>query len=289
MNDNWDDLKAVLYLVRFGTLAAAGAQLNVAYTTVARRVDRAEKACGVALFERLADGYRPTEAGQDVARYAAEMEGQHIALQRRLSGRDQTLTGPLTITAPQLLIAACLAEPLGAFTEAHPDVDLTIRATNELLDLNRREADLAIRISHDPGDTLTGRRLTEQVQASFASPEVAEKLKAQPDQRIDWIMHVSADGPPKSALKLNPNARVRLWLDDMVAIIGAAQAGLGVVRLPVFLGRRTPGLVQVPLMPPQPYAPIWMVAHRDVWKGAKVRAFRQALLAFFKDEADLFL
>lgn len=285
---NWDDLKAVLYVVRHGTLASAGASLGVAYTTVARRIERMEKAIGTPLFERLADGYRPTDAGLDVARHAAQMEETHIALERRLTGRDQTLTGSLTVTAPQLLIAACLAQPIGTFAEAHPDVRLTIRATNDLLDLNRREADLAIRVSTNPGDTLTGLRLTEQQQSAFAAPAVADAIAADPDRCIDWIMHVSASGPPKASLARHPNARVRLWLDDMVAIIGAAQAGLGVARLPLFLGRQTSGLVEVPLMPHQAYSPIWMVGHKDVWKGGKVRAFRDALSGYFKANHALF-
>ncbi|WP_108885515.1 LysR family transcriptional regulator [Pseudoprimorskyibacter insulae] len=288
MESNWDDLKAVLFLVRHGTLAAAGSALGVAYTTVARRVERMEKAVGTPLFERLTDGYRVTEAGREVAYHAEQMEQQHIALERRLAGQDQHLRGSLTVTAPQLLIAACLAKPIGAFADAHPDVDLTIRATNDLLDLNRREADLAIRVSNDPGDTLTGLRLAEQAQASFATPDLANRIAADPAACVEWVMHVSAKGPPKPSLASHPNARVKLWLDDMVAILGAAQAGLGVVRLPMFLGRSTPGLVQVPILPPQPYIPIWCVAHRDVWKGGKVRAFREALVAYFRENRDQF-
>ncbi|MFK7882091.1 hypothetical protein [Roseobacter sp.] len=42
----------------------------------------------------------------------------------------------------------------------------------------------------------------------------------------------------------------------MVAIFGAAQAGLGVARIPMLLGRAAAGLLQVPLLPQQPYADI---------------------------------
>lgn len=289
MDARWDDLKAVWHLVREGTLAGAAANLGVAYTTVARRVARAEADLQVILFDRLADGYVATEAGKDVAGYVARMADQQTALMRHLSGQDQTLTGRLTITAPQLLISTCLCEVLDAFLNAHPDVTLDVRATNDLLDLTRREADLAIRISHTPGDSLMGLRLTEQFQGSFTSVGWAQKLEETPETRIDWIMHNSASGPPKASLITHPNARVKLMFDDMIPILGAVQAGMGVARLPLFLGRRTPGLVPVPLMPPQRYQPIWVVAHRDVWKAAKVRAFRHHLQNYFRQNADLFV
>lgn len=282
MDANWDDLKTVLAVVRLKTLAAAGHALGVNYTTIARRVTRAETALGVLLFERLADGYVPTPQGEDVARYAAEMEERAHALMRHLSGQARLLPGPLTITAPQLLISTLLAPMIDDFLTLHPDIDLTVRATNDLLDLSRREADLAIRISSEPGDSLTGLRLTHQYSASFAAPELARRIQDSPKGQIDWVLHSSADAPPKASLEQYPNARVRIRFDDMVAIIGAAQAGLGVARLPLFLGRHSGGLVQVPVLPPQPYPDIWVVAHRDVWKSARVAAFKSALVTFFK-------
>jgi len=57
----------------------------------------------------------------------------------------------------------------------------------------------------------------------------------------------------------------------------------------MFLGRASPGLVQVPLLAPQPYADIWVVAHRDVWRAAKPRAFREVLVPWFKTNRPLFV
>lgn len=54
------------------------------------------------------------------------------------------------------------------------------------------------------------------------------------------------------------------------------------VRMPVFLGRATPGLVQVPVLPPQPHAAIWTVANGDVRPSAKVRAFREIAAPYFR-------
>ncbi|MEM7524621.1 MAG: LysR family transcriptional regulator [Pseudomonadota bacterium] len=288
MTRNWDDLRAVLCVARGKTLAAAAAELGVNYTTVARRIARLERAMGARLFERLADGYVATETGAAVARHAETMEEAELALLRQISGRDESLAGPLTITAPQLLISNALAPVIDDFCAAHPDVELDIRATNELLDLSRRDADLAVRISRDPGDALIGVRLTAQHTASFDSPAWAARIENDPAGRIDWLLHRSGQRLPDIAAKAYPGSRVHILFDDMAAMIGAAKAGLGVIRAPMFIGRTSPGLVQIPLLPPQPYADIWVVGHRDVWPAAKPAAFRAVLIRGFKRCAPLF-
>ena len=286
---DWEDLRAVAELVRLGTLSAAGAALGVNYSTIARRVARAEAKLGTILFERLTDGYAPTEDAFLVADHVARMADEEHGLMRALAGRDGRLTGRLVITAPQLVIAHVLAPALRDFREAHPDLDLRIRATNDMLDLNRREADIGIRISPSPGDTLKGLRVIEQHSASFATQDWADRITRDPDQAIDWVIYEGHEGLPAGVSEAWPSSRVRFRFDDMVAIAGAVQAGLGVARLPMFLGRSLPGLVQVPLLAPKPYQPIWIVAHPDVWKGAKVTAFRETVAHFLKGQRDLFV
>ncbi|WP_146346309.1 LysR family transcriptional regulator [Falsiphaeobacter marinintestinus] len=289
MTVDWDDLKTVLALVRSGSLAGAGTALGINYTTVARRVQRAEAAMGAVLFEKLPSGYVATETGRMVADHAAQMEGQQDALLRLVQGRDQSLQGNLVITAPQLLIGPYVAPVLAAFTDAHPQIDLYVKASNDLLNLNRREADLAIRISRTPGDTLKGLRLAEQYTGCFASPEIVARIAKDPNDPIDWLIYESYTDIPAFARAIYPSSRVRMTFDDMVAQIGAAQAGLGVVRMPLFLGRRTPGLVQVPNLPPQPYADIWVVGHPDVWRTAKLQAFRDILVPYFRSRRSEFV
>ncbi len=282
MNIAWDDLRTVLMLVRHQTLAGAGAALSINYTTVARRIRRVETGLGHLLFERSADGYRPTEAARIVASHAENMETSEFDLRRKLQGINPELSGCLTITAPQLLISHFLAPVLDQFDRAFPQIELRILATNDILDLTRLEADLAIRISRNPGDMLKGLRLLKQENASFAAPGMAAQIQSDPKAMIDWIVYDAIPNVPQGIDPTYPNNRVRFRFDDMVAMLGAAQAGLGVVRVPMFLGRAVAGLVEVPVLPPQPYSDVWVVGHPDVWPSEKARAFREVLIAYCK-------
>lgn len=286
---HWDDLKTLLHLVRAGSLAGAAETLGVNYTTVARRITRLEQALGQTLFERLADGYRPTVAGDTVAQHAAEMERQSFDLLRALGQQDTSLRGRLVVTAPELLCATFLPPLFEQFCTAHPEVQLEVRAAVDMLDLDRREADLAIRISDTPGDHLTGVRLTSQHTASFATQDWADRIAEDPGGAIDWVVFSGLGQVPRDAMARAPGSRVKLMFDDMSAMIGAARAGLGVVRAPMFLGRHYKALVQVPLLDPHPYADIWMVAHPDVWPSARVAAFRACLQPYFKQHSALFV
>ncbi|MDC0738018.1 LysR family transcriptional regulator [Cognatishimia sp. SS12] len=289
MSAHWDDLKTVMHLVRGGSLATAADALGVSYTTVARRVKRAEDDLGLKLFDRLADGYQATEAGAEVARKAAAMETEEFNLMRSLAGADQELRGQLTITAPQLVCATSLLPVFEEFTQRYPDVELHVRSSSELLDLGRREADLAIRISDDPGDSLTGRRLASQQCAVFGAAHWLDKIKAGRDDDIKWLLPENVPARFRALVpQLNPQ-NILMRLDDMAATIEAAKAGMGVMVMPMFLGRSCPDLVELPLMDPQPFPEIWAVAHRDVWRSARVAAFREILIPHFKKTAHLYM
>lgn len=282
MKSEWEDLKTVLYLQRGGSLAAAAELLDVNYTTVARRITRLEESLQVKLFNRLASGYTATEAGLEVARYAAEMEDKEDTLYRALMSKRDNLQGPLTITAPQLLITSYLIPVFEIFCTQHPMVDLTVRASNQVLNLNRQEADVAIRVSFNPGDTLVGQRLTKQQSASFASPQLAKRIQHEPGRTIDWIGFDDWKGPPPASLAQYPNARVKIRFNDMSAAIEAAKAGLGVLNLPLFLGNTYSGLVQVPVLKPRKYPDIWVLSHKDMVNTPGVSAFKQILIPHFK-------
>lgn len=283
MNPDWEDMKTVLHLTREESLTKAAANLGVNYTTVARRISRIEQVLGIPLFQRLPSGYIATDEGREVAKSAACMEEHMAALIRRTTASEDNLEGILRITAPELLVASHLVNVLRILRSKHPGIEPEVIATNGLLDLNKPEADVAIRISNNPDDALVGRRLARQHTASFANRKVAKKISSKPEAQIEWVGMQNWKAPPKASLKHYPNARIAYRFDDMSAVVGAAVAGLGVVRLPLFLGEYTHGLVRVPVLPPQPYSDIWVLTHKDMRSSPKVSAFKSILVPYFEE------
>ena len=270
---DWDDLKYVLETVRQGGLSGAARALGVNHATVARRIAAAEAALGAALFDRRPSGYVPTQAGLDAARTAEAVEVEHATLSRAIAARDAALSGPLTVTAPHLMVHSVLAPIFGAFVEAHPDIELSVLGSIATLNLAEREADVAIRISDAPDPDLVGRQIAVQKSAVYASKAYLDRFERDPERQLRWLRFLHWHPAPKEVLGVYPNTRTVMALDDMVAMMGAMRAGLGASRAPCVLGDADPELGRVPGLPLLPYPSIWVLTHADLRAVPRIAAF----------------
>lgn len=270
---DWSDLRYVLETVRHGGLSGAARALGVNHATVARRIQAAEQACGAMLFDRLPGGYAPTQAGLEAARAAETMESVSAGLSLSIAARDQRLSGPLTLTAPQLIVERVLAPVLAEFCSAHPDIDLKLLASNETLNLSQRQADVAIRISDAPVDTLVGARVAEQRAAVYVSRDYAGRLATSPRPRLDWIRFAHWPRIPDDLGEAWPERRIALTVDDMVAAIGAVRAGIGATRMPCFLGDTDPALIRLPDVALFAYPGVWVLTHRELQRVKRIETF----------------
>ncbi len=277
MMTDWNDLKYVLETVRQGGLSGAARKLGVNHATVSRRINSAEESIGAVLFDRLPGGYVPTSAGLDAARIAEKMEAADSELSLKIGARDQRLSGPLSITAPQLLFERVLAPIFASFGETHPDIELKMRASNETLNLAQREADIAVRISNKPVDTLIGSKVAEQKSAVYTSVQYAKDLAANPEQQLSWIQFAHWVDAPSDINKFWPHWRTALVVDDMVAAIGAVKAHMGATRMPCFLADDDPQLVRLEKLGTFNYPPIWVLTHRDMYRVKRIQIFRDFL------------
>lgn len=270
---NWNDLRYVLETVRQGGLSGAARVLCVNHATVSRRIAALEQDMGVRLFDRLPKGYTPTLAGKEAAKSAEVMEQAQLDLSRSLVGRDRSLSGPLVVTAPSLLIERILAPMLIEFTRLHPAIDVSLAASNTPLNLARREADVAFRIDETPTPTLFGVRVTSQKAGVYAQRALVETLGPPETTTLDWVRFAHWPGLPTELTTVWPKRRVRVVVNDMVVAIGAARAGMGATRMPCFLGDSDPLLARVPGIDLFDYPAIWVLTHPDLRDVPRVTAF----------------
>jgi DNA-binding transcriptional LysR family regulator len=269
---DWSDLRHVLETARQGGISGAARVLGVNHATVARRITSAETALGARLFDRLASGYVVTEAGQDAVRAAEMMEQSEARLDRLIGARDVDISGRLTVTAPQLMIERVLAPVLADFIAEYPGVDLNVLATNNIVNLAQREADVAFRISSKPSPTLVGQVVTKQKAAVYATPAVIARDPGGVEP-LDWIRFAHWPGPPREITDIRPNLRARLTVDDMMAAVGAVRTGIGATRMACILGETDPALQRVPGLPVFDYAPVWVLTHTDLRNVPRIRSF----------------
>lgn len=157
---DWDDLRIFLAVARAESLSGAGRRLGMDASTVGRRIARLEQAVGGALFAKTPQGYTLTaEGGRLVA--PAEAAEKAAAAAAEAMRRDTGLSGQLRVGAPDGCANYLLPQVARAMCEAHPGLEIQIVALPRVVNLSKREADMAIAVSPPDTGRLTVQRLTD--------------------------------------------------------------------------------------------------------------------------------
>lgn len=272
----WDDLALVLAIARTGSLSGAGRALGTTHSTVYRKLLAMEARLQTRLVERLPDGYVLTAAGEVVRQAAERMEQEVHGLERRILGEDVRLDGALRITTTDTLACGVLSPVLARFRARHPGITLDLIVDNRALNLTRRDADVAVRPTRHPPETLVGRRIAAIATAVYGAPDYLRRLAAPPLENAMWVL-------PDDSLWDLPATRwgKRVIAADRVAVQASSvatmrelvRAGLGVAPLPCFLGDGDPGLARVTAPVAELSSELWLLTHPDLRRNARVRAF----------------
>jgi DNA-binding transcriptional LysR family regulator len=275
----WDDFRLVKNVAEAKGLGGAAEKLGVNHSTVFRRLGQLEETLGVKLFERHRTGYALTTAGEEMAALAERMDEDVASFARKLAGQALSPAGELRVTTNDTLLAHLLTPIFARFCAQCPDVRLDVVLANQALNLSKRDADVAVRATDNPPETLVGRRVATIGWAiygralDYPKPAVIELVEL---YNRAWV----SLGDNLGALKVARFVRERVATDKIVykvnTVLGlaeAVEAGIGVGPLPCFIADERPALVR--LSPPNAdfSTGLWLLTHPDLRQSARVRAF----------------
>src|SRR4051812_23845567 len=260
---DWDGLRIFLALSRARSLAACGRALRVDETTVARRLARLEKAMGVPLFERGPAGLALTAAGEGVRAAAEEMERAVLSAERRALGADQELSGRVRLTTPEILGNRFVLPALRAVHERHPGIAIELITTVARLDVNRREADLAIRTVRPTEPALLVRKLGRMAMAPYV-----RRGRERPASLAAVTYAGGVRLPMRNLEERIPEVALRT--NSVATVLEAVRLGWGVGDLPCFVGDEMPQLERVFPTEKPDWLDVWLVLHEDVQRTARV-------------------
>ncbi|EDZ45944.1 transcriptional regulator, LysR family [Rhodobacterales bacterium Y4I] len=147
MDPQWDDMKVFLAVAREASLSGAGRVLKMDPATVGRRVARFEAALETPLFVKSPQGYALSAAGDRLLIHAEAAEQAMRAGTEALTGPNDTLSGQIRIGAPDGAANYILPQVCAQISEDNPDLDIQIVALPRVINLSRREADMAVTVS----------------------------------------------------------------------------------------------------------------------------------------------
>jgi DNA-binding transcriptional LysR family regulator len=276
----WTDLQYVLAVADAGSLAKAATSLGVNHTTVLRRVGAFERSLGVKLFARSPTGYVLTASGEEIAAAARAMADTVDGIERTVAGRDLRLTGNVRVTTTDTLAASLLLPILASFSQKHAGIQLEVSTQVQMVNLSKRDADVAVRPTKSPPPTLIGRRIATVAYALYASPRYLAKHPAR--RALDhhaWIVpddNLAATSVAAWIAKTITAPPV-IRCDTFMSLLYAAVAGFGVVALPCFVGDTHAGLRRVRGVIDEMAIDLWVLTHADLRGSARIRAVTEHL------------
>ena len=284
---NWDDLRLFLAVARTGSISGAAKHLDVQHSTVSRRIRQLEEKLATRLIERKKSGYELTEAGEKIQQAANRIESEVLSVDGALTGKDANLAGLLRVTAINNMASTVLMPMFAHFSKTHPQVKLHIVVTNYDASLSQREADIAIRLTNSPGDTLIGKRIVTVASTIYGSRTYLAQLKKQ-NTGPKWI-GVECCTFHKSWTKQACDQQTHnFYSDDTLLTLSAIKLGLGVSYLPCFMGDADPSLERYCDPDPSHELGLWILLHTDLKRTARVLTFREYMISAIQEKRKLF-
>lgn len=275
-NIDWDDLRHFLALAQSGTLLGAAKQLGVEHATISRRISSLEGSLGRKLVDRRGRRISLTQDGEQVARYAALVAVQTAAIEQLGRSSPTELRGHVRISAPPALSSVLLAKPIAAVRRSHPGVEITLVGEKRLASLNRREADIAVRMSRPEDGDYSIVKLGETSFHLYASKTYLETVPPQDWTFIGYDDTMNASPQQSRLIELAAGRPIAVRSSVLEFQAAAASFGAGVVMLPDFVVLESSGLRRIETERPLTRE-VWLVVHSDIKDVPSIRVVIDAL------------
>ncbi|HLS82835.1 MAG TPA: LysR family transcriptional regulator [Steroidobacter sp.] len=282
---DWNDLRFFIALAREGSLAGAARRLGVEHTTVSRRVAALEKQLAVKLFERTHKGFQLTAEGVEVSEFAYRIEDEAFGIER-LASADQAVHGLVRISAPPAVASYYLTPRLASFHQRWGNVQVELAGDRRSVNLSRREADIAIRLSAPGGGSMVARRVGAIAHALYGAHAYLERTAVGEREYVGYDEALDHVRPQQWLFALARGRPLVFRSSELACLHQAVVAGIGLGVLPRFIGDQDSRLARVPVdNAASATHEVWLLLHPDLRRSRRVRAVVDYLAEAFR--ADL--
>ncbi|PBB92458.1 LysR family transcriptional regulator [Mesorhizobium sp. WSM3864] len=279
MNEfDWNLIKSFVAVAETGSLSAAARKLASSQPTLGRHIAELEQALGVTLFRRGRRGYELTEAGSALYGRGKAVSEQANAFSLLALGSVEAIEGTVRIAASEVVAACVLPQITARLGEEEPGIEVEIVASNQVENLLRRDADIAIRMVRPAQNELMARKVTDIALCICAAKSYLDR-HGRPQKPSDLVDHplvgfdrsdeivrgLTAFGIPVS------RSNFRFRTDNQIVLWEAVRAGNGIGIGQEPLASRDPRLEKLLPEVPLPELPVWLAMHRDVRTSMRIR------------------
>lgn len=275
---DWNLIKSFVAVAESGSLSAAARKLSASQPTLGRHIGELERALGVTLFRRGRHGYELTEAGSMLFERGKAVSEQASAFSLLALGSVEAIEGTVRIAASEVVAAYVLPEMTMRLGIEEPGIEVEIVASNQVENLLRRDADIAIRMVKPAQNELMARRVCDIELCACAAKSYLDR-RGRPLKPADLVDHdlVGFDrgdeiirGFTQHGIPVTRSS-FRFRADNQIVLWEAVRAGNGIGLGQEPLADRDLLIEKVLPDLPLPVLPVWLAMHRDVRTSVRIR------------------
>lgn len=275
--DDWNLLRSFMAVHELGTLTAAAEALRLTQPTLGRHIRELEALVGETLFDRLPGQMKPTQRAEFLMSRLQPLRDGIGRFEQALYGTSEVVAGTVRITASEMFGVLELPSLLAPLLREEALLQIEVQATDEVENLVRRDADIAVRFFRPEQDDVIALRVGQTELGLYASENFVRQLPAgftPADLRGRFIGDIDL----RRALEIAANTGHPLQRQDFlyrtsssVGQLMAIEADMGAgALLAMFARRRSPLKRILPDLLCQPMD-IWLCAHDDLRRSPRIR------------------
>jgi DNA-binding transcriptional LysR family regulator len=275
---DWNRAHAFLVAAEEGSFSAAARAMGTTQPTVGRQVAALEAELGVTLFERVGTTLALTRSGIELVEHVRAMSEAATRVALAATGQSSSIVGSVSITASEAISAYLLPRIVERLRREHPGIELEIVASNKARDLQRREADIAVRNFRVNQPDLIAQKIKDSHAHMYAAPAYLERLGglASPAdlERAELFAFdrtdIMIDGLRALGIELS-RENFPIVTETHLVQWELCKAGVGICIMMEEVGDSEPRVRRVlPDLPPLPI-PMWLVCHRELRTSRRIR------------------
>lgn len=291
--NNWDDFRFFLALCRNNTLKLAARDLKTDQATVGRRIYSLEEKLKTKLFEKRSEGFFLTVFGERIRAGIEDIEGSFQAIDRKITGKDEKMEGIIKVAMPGALANHLVLPNMKRFTDEFPSVEVQFLTGAEVLNLVKREADIAFRLVRPSQRDLIVKRVGEVRLSLYGSKPLLkkyrhlEKLEDLQDLPFVGLFDRATSQTERSLLnQIQPVFKNQVLTSAAwSSVYSALSSHIGIGILPDFVARRNSELEKIPFTPSEKTT-LWHVIHPEVQKNKRFAIFAEYLISVLRKNLD---
>jgi len=234
-------LRTFCVAARYESFRTAGEELFITASAVSHQIKSLEDELGEQLFDRTGREISLTETGKMLYEEASPLIEQLDAVAAKY--KKGAISSSIRISVQPFFASEYFVPRLSEFTAEHPEIDIQVGTSDESAEKHPSDADLSIRLFRAPPPNMPSNLLFPLRMVPGGSPEFKKAMVVKNKKIVSDFPIIVHETHPRAwaqwadaaGVQLPENSKV-IRLDSMIAVVRAAQRGIGAALVPIPIG-----------------------------------------------------